>query len=349
MRAGKRKESYEECRRKRLEENKKRLEALNLPNLALDLRNSASKSAPKSKPSRLGGPVASQPNPPLGPKNKQVVEVRRSSRFKEVVNDRVVIPGRDFSNQVYASDGERDDAIERAEKLQSTLESHYPNFIKPILPSYVSGGWLSLSVQFCKTHLPSHDGVMTLIDEDGNEYPTTYLARKTVLSSGWKRFSVAHDLVDGDVLIFQLIQPTVFKVYIIRVNNAEQGKKAPDKPKRPASAFFIFMEEFRKQFNKENPNNKAVSAVGKAAGEKWKALSEADKVQYVAKAVKRKVDYEKDMKAYKKKKAEGANVGEEEGSEKSLSEVNNDDGNGEEDNVDPFLLLKKYTRAPFVR
>ena len=69
-------------------------------------------------------------------------------------------------------------------------------------------------------------------------------------------------------------------------------------------------------------------------------LSEADKVHYVAKAVKRKVDYENDMKAYKKKKAEGANVGEEEGSEKSLSEVNNDDGNGEEDNVEQELALK---------
>ncbi|WRX24628.1 High mobility group box domain - like 7 [Theobroma cacao] len=33
-------------------------------------------------------------------------------------------------------------------------------------------------------------------------------------------------------------------------------------------------EEFRATFKKENPNVKAVSAVGKAAGEKWKSLSE---------------------------------------------------------------------------
>ncbi|KAL5558884.1 hypothetical protein UlMin_035095 [Ulmus minor] len=227
MAVGKRKESYEESRRKRLEENRKRMEALNLPKLVLDLRNSP------SKPS----PVKSAKKPRIT--EKQVVVVRRSGRltnkpapsYKEVVIDRVVIPRRiskhrDFSNRVYASDEGRADAIDRAEKLQSALEPHYPNFVKSMLPSHVSGGfWLGLSVHFCKTHLPSRDGVMTLIDEDGNEYPTIYLARKTGLSGGWKGFSVAHDLVDGDALIFQLIRPTVFKVYITRVNNAEKGSE----------------------------------------------------------------------------------------------------------------------------
>lgn len=53
---------------------------------------------------------------------------------------------------------------------------------------------------------------MTLIDEDGDEYPTIYLARKTGLSGGWKGFAVTHDLVDGDALVFQLIRRTSFKV-----------------------------------------------------------------------------------------------------------------------------------------
>ena len=46
------------------------------------------------------------------------------------------------------------------------------------------------------------DEVMTLIDEDGNEYPTIYLARKTGLRGGWKGFAVAHDLADRDAVIF---------------------------------------------------------------------------------------------------------------------------------------------------
>ncbi|XP_004500864.1 HMG1/2-like protein [Cicer arietinum] len=112
--------------------------------------------------------------------------------------------------------------------------------------------------------------------------------------------------------------------------------KDPNRPKRPPSAFFVFMEEFRKQFNKENPDNRAVSAVGKAAGAKWKSLTDAEKAPYAAKAEKRKAEYEKNMKAYNKKQAEGPAAVEEEESEKSESEVNDendddDDGSDEED------------------
>ncbi|CAM8914569.1 unnamed protein product [Rhodiola kirilowii] len=82
----------------------------------------------------------------------------------------------------------------------------------------------------------------------------------------------------------------------------KKAAKDPNKPKRPASAFFVFMEDFRKQFKEENPNNKSVAAVGKAGGEKWKYMSDAEKPPYVAKAETRKThQYDKDMKAYEKK------------------------------------------------
>ncbi|KAG6608639.1 hypothetical protein SDJN03_01981, partial [Cucurbita argyrosperma subsp. sororia] len=112
---------------------------------------------------------------------------------------------------------------------------------------------------------------------------------------------------------------------------SKKAGKDPNKPKRPASAFFVFMEEFRKKFSEENPNNKAVSAVGKAAGHKWKSMSDAEKAPYVAKADKRKVEYEKNMKAYNKKQASGANAAEGDESEKSTSEVNGDDEAGDDD------------------
>lgn len=117
----------------------------------------------------------------------------------------------------------------------------------------------------------------------------------------------------------------------------EKPVKDPNKPKRPASAFFVFMEEFRKQYKEKHPSNKSVSVVGKAGGDKWKSMSEADKAPYVAKAEKRKVEYEKNMKAYNKKQAEGTKVVEEEDeSEKSLSEVNDqeDDEDGSEEEED---------------
>ncbi|KAL8253481.1 hypothetical protein R6Q59_037174 [Mikania micrantha] len=114
---------------------------------------------------------------------------------------------------------------------------------------------------------------------------------------------------------------------------APKGKAAkdPNKPKRPASAFFVFMEEFRKQFKEDNPDNKSVAAVGKAGGAKWKAMSESEKAPYVAKADKRKKEYEKTLAAYNKKKDAG---GEDDDSDKSKSEVNDEDeedGSDEED------------------
>ncbi|KAL7255668.1 hypothetical protein ACSBR1_009739 [Camellia fascicularis] len=65
---------------------------------------------------------------------------------------------------------------------------------------------------------------------------------------------------------------------------AKKGKAAkdPNKPKRPASAFFVFMEEFRKTYKEKHPNNKFVAAVGKAGGDKWKSLSEASFKQMTA-------------------------------------------------------------------
>ncbi|PPR84800.1 hypothetical protein GOBAR_AA35910 [Gossypium barbadense] len=93
----------------------------------------------------------------------------------------------------------------------------------------------------------------------------------------------------------------VDKSTIRRAKKEKRAKKDPNKPKRPPSAFFVFLEEFRGTFKKENPNVKAVSAVGKAAGEMWKSMSEEEKAPYEVKSGQRKVEYEKQMKAYNKK------------------------------------------------
>ncbi|KAE8653976.1 B3 domain-containing protein [Hibiscus syriacus] len=210
--------SYEECRRKRVEENKKRMEALNLPQLSQALRTPSFKPSPsprKSSKHRTG--------------EKQLVVVRRSGRvankpapvYKEILVDKVMIPRRvskhrDLSNRVYASDEARAEALEKAEKLESDLGPDFPVFIKSMLQSHVTGGfWLGLPAHFCKTYLPKRDEVMTLIDEEGHEHPTVYLARKAGLSGGWKGFAVAHKLVDGDAVVFQLVRHTAFKVFCL--------------------------------------------------------------------------------------------------------------------------------------
>ncbi|CAB4301354.1 unnamed protein product [Prunus armeniaca] len=115
--------------------------------------------------------------------------------------------------------------------------------------------------------------------------------------------------------------------------NAKLGKKDPNKPKRPASAFLFFCkEEFRTIYKQEHPNVKAVSAVGKAGGEKWKSMSHAEKAPYEAKAAKRKSEYEKLMKAYNNKE-EDTDDEEEEVAERSKPIVKDDEEeeSGEED------------------
>ncbi|KAJ6413352.1 hypothetical protein OIU84_006196 [Salix udensis] len=71
-----------------------------------------------------------------------------------------------------------------------------------------------------------------------------------------------------------------------------------------------------------------VNQVGKAGGDKWKSLSDAEKAPFVAKAEKRKIEYNKTMAAYNKRLA-GGNADEE--SDKSKSEVNDEDEEEESD------------------
>ncbi|XP_021665043.1 B3 domain-containing protein At3g19184 isoform X2 [Hevea brasiliensis] len=223
------KSKYEEIRQKRLEENKKRMEELNLKKLAVDLRTTSPKTSP-----------AKQVKPRLPRSSTELVPVRRSSRFadktpvsyKEVAPEPLERPRRSYSyqrrdllNRIYASDEVRAYAIDRAEQVQSGLEADFPSFVKPMTQSHVTGGfWLGLPVQFCKDHLPSRDEYITLVDENGDASETKYLAQKTGLSAGWRGFAIDHKLVDGDALVFQLVSPREFKVYIIRAYESEDNE-----------------------------------------------------------------------------------------------------------------------------
>ncbi|XP_031103001.1 HMG1/2-like protein isoform X2 [Ipomoea triloba] len=77
--------------------------------------------------------------------------------------------------------------------------------------------------------------------------------------------------------------------------------KDPNKPKRPPSAFLLFMEVFREEYRKQHPDNKRVGVVGRAAGDKWRSMSEEEKAPYIDKAEEKKEDYEKQMTAYNEK------------------------------------------------
>ncbi|RLV93240.1 Non-histone chromosomal protein 6 [Spathaspora sp. JA1] len=81
---------------------------------------------------------------------------------------------------------------------------------------------------------------------------------------------------------------------------ATRKKKDPDAPKRSLSAYMFFANENRDIVRAENPGI-SFGQVGKLLGEKWKALSDDEKVPYNNKAETDKKRYEKEKAEYAKK------------------------------------------------
>lgn len=67
---------------------------------------------------------------------------------------RITNKTRDLSNRVYASDEARLTAIEKAEKVESSLGSDHPSFVRSMLPSHVSGGFWLVSIN---SYVPLQD------------------------------------------------------------------------------------------------------------------------------------------------------------------------------------------------
>ncbi|KAL6882643.1 hypothetical protein ACP4OV_011333 [Aristida adscensionis] len=108
------------------------------------------------------------------------------------------------------------------------------------------------------------------------------------------------------------------------------------KPKRGLTPFFAFLAEFRPQYLEKHPEAKGVAAVTKAAGEKWRSMTDEEKAQYggnkkqddkAAKPAKKK-----ESTSSKKAKTDGEDEGE--GSDKSKSEVEDDDDKEENEDDD---------------
>ncbi|XP_031105471.1 HMG1/2-like protein isoform X1 [Ipomoea triloba] len=91
-------------------------------------------------------------------------------------------------------------------------------------------------------------------------------------------------------------------------------KKDSGAPKRPLTAFLLFMSDFRKNYKENFPDNRSMAIVGKAGGEKWKAMSDSEKAPYVAKASQLKSEYGNAMQEFKK------NVSKSSSSETTVSE-----------------------------
>ncbi|KAI4368093.1 hypothetical protein MLD38_016694 [Melastoma candidum] len=88
-----------------------------------------------------------------------------------------------------------------------------------------------------------------------------------------------------------------------------QGKKVeehdPKKPKKPPTAFFYFLEDFRKEYQEQNPGVRSMRDIGKACGEKWKTMTYEEKVQYYDIATEKRREFDKAMAEYVKRKESG--------------------------------------------
>ncbi|XP_075663683.1 high mobility group B protein 14 [Castanea sativa] len=77
------------------------------------------------------------------------------------------------------------------------------------------------------------------------------------------------------------------------------------KPKKPPTAFFYFLEDFRKEFQEQNPDVKSMRDIGKACGEKWKTMTYEEKVQYYDIATEKRAEFDRAMIDYIKRKESG--------------------------------------------
>ncbi|KAM3037686.1 hypothetical protein ACUV84_020820 [Puccinellia chinampoensis] len=226
---------YEEQRRRTVAENKRKMGELGLHLLSADLREAAApkpspvksvkrKRAPREAgedaPVRRSGRVASLPEKPKYRYEDTFAVFEKKSWGRRTSSTR-----KDLINRVYASDEAREYAINKAHDLQEKLGNAYPSFVKPMTQSHVTGGfWLGLPVPFCRKHLPKkHNEWIALVDEEGVESSSYYLPLKTGLSAQWKKFAEDHGLVDGDCLVFELVERTKFRVYIIRQSSYNEN------------------------------------------------------------------------------------------------------------------------------
>lgn len=83
-------------------------------------------------------------------------------------------------------------------------------------------------------------------------------------------------------------------------NKKKKAKKDKDAPKRPMTAYMLWMNDIRAKIKEDNPGI-SVTELSKKAGEMWKTVG--DKTKWQEKAQEAKKKYEEDMKAYKAKKA----------------------------------------------
>ncbi|XP_030503140.1 putative B3 domain-containing protein At5g58280 [Cannabis sativa] len=223
--------TYEEVRKQRLEENKKRFEDLGIAKITKslsDLTNSEKKS-PQRHLSKPRSKICNSVEPRRSSRSRNPVQSYCDEVYVELPSSRkrsrsnpsswASYLARPLDEVIIASYEERNAAFKAAEELESSLKSENPTFVKSMVRSHVySCFWLGLPSKFCENYLPKSIVDMELEDEDGKEFDAIYIGKRSGLSGGWRAFALEHKLNDGDACVFELVEPTRFKIYIVRVS-----------------------------------------------------------------------------------------------------------------------------------
>ncbi|KAG5672843.1 hypothetical protein PVAND_002932 [Polypedilum vanderplanki] len=106
-----------------------------------------------------------------------------------------------------------------------------------------------------------------------------------------------------------------------------------EKPKRPLSAYMLWLNEARDKIKRENPDFK-VTEIAKKGGELWRGLK--DKSEWEAKAAAAKQKYIRDLQEYERNGGGGDDKGKKrkgaaakKGGKKSKKGQSDDDGDSE--------------------
>ncbi|KAJ0494877.1 putative transcription factor B3-Domain family [Helianthus annuus] len=114
-------------------------------------------------------------------------------------------------------------AMTKAGEVQLSLGTEHPSCIKMVKGLTDTAYWMGFPLWFGKLFLPKVDSEMVIEDEYGEIHHVKYNAEKSGMSAGWKKFAAGHNLLDGDVLVFHLVEPYKFKVYIVRANDLKKA------------------------------------------------------------------------------------------------------------------------------
>lgn len=100
-------------------------------------------------------------------------------------------------------------------KVATSIGSTIFQLVHFLLVTLIKFLWIQfLPTDFCVRHFPEHDTTVILVDESGKEFGTKFLKARHGLSGGWRGFSAAQKLLQGDILFFHLVGSCKLQVMI---------------------------------------------------------------------------------------------------------------------------------------